>query len=79
MKTTHGQITYCTNIHSGENWADHFEQIRKNFPAINNFLFDYLPLYNKFRTPEMAMVIPQFLLPMLGVMAVQKIVEGILT
>ena len=47
----------------------------KNFPAINNFLFDYLPFYNKFRTPEMALVIPQFLFPMLSVMAVQKLTD----
>jgi len=48
----------------------------KNLPSVNNFLFDYLPIYNKFRTPEMAMVIPQFLFPILGVMAVQKIVDA---
>lgn len=48
----------------------------KSLPGINNLLFDYLPLYNKFRTPEMAMVIPQFLFPMLGVMAVQKLIDG---
>lgn len=48
----------------------------KNLPGFNNFLFDHLPLYNKFRTPEMALVIPQFLFPMLGVMAVQKLVDG---
>lgn len=48
----------------------------KSLPSINIFLFEHLPLYNKFRTPEMALVIPQFLFPMLGVMAVQKIVDG---
>ena len=48
----------------------------KNFPMINNFLFDHLPLYNKFRTPEMALVIPQILFPILSVMAVQKLVDG---
>jgi len=48
----------------------------KSLPAVNNFLFEHLPLYNKFRTPEMAMVIPQFLFPMLGVMGIQKILDG---
>ncbi len=48
----------------------------KNLPGINNFLFDHLPLYNKFRTPEMAMVIPQILFPILAVMGVQKIITG---
>ncbi len=45
----------------------------KNFPAINNFLFDYLPIYNKFRTPEMALVIPQLLFPVMAVLTVQQL------
>ena len=44
MKTTHGQITYCTNIHPGENWPDHFEQIRQNFPAIKASLSPHEPM-----------------------------------
>jgi hypothetical protein len=47
----------------------------KSLPAINNFLFANMPFYNKFRTPEMAMVIPQFLFPMLAVMGVQRIID----
>lgn len=47
----------------------------KNFSAINNFLFDYLPLYNKFRTPEMALIITQILFPMIGVMAIDKLID----
>ena len=31
----------------------------KNFDSFNTFLFHYLPLYNKFRTVSMALVIPQ--------------------
>ena len=48
----------------------------KNMPGINNLLFDYLPMYNKFRTPEMALVIPQILFPILAVLAVQKILDN---
>lgn len=48
----------------------------KNMPAINNFLFDYLPIYNKFRTPEMALVIPQLLFPFMAVLTVEKIMSG---
>ena len=48
----------------------------KNMPFINNFLFDYLPIYNKFRTPEMALVIPQILFPILAVLTTQKILDN---
>ncbi len=48
----------------------------KSLPSVNNFLFEHMPIYNKFRTPEMAMLIPQFLFPMLAVLGVQKIIDG---
>lgn len=47
----------------------------KNFEAINYFLFDHLPMMNKFRTPSMALVIPQFLFPLLGVWAIQEVID----
>ncbi len=47
----------------------------KNFEAINYFLFDHLPYLNKFRTPSMALVIPQFLFPLLGIWAVQEFMD----
>jgi len=34
METSFGHLTYCTNIHAGESWKDHFEALKKNFPAI---------------------------------------------
>lgn len=34
MKLTSGHLTYCTNIHAGESWKDHFESLKKNFPLI---------------------------------------------
>ena len=34
MKTNTGHLTYCTNIHAGKNWAEDFENLRKNFPII---------------------------------------------
>jgi hypothetical protein len=48
----------------------------KNLPGINNFLFDYLPIYNKFRTPEMALVIPQLLFPIIAVLTVDLLLDG---
>ncbi len=41
--------------------------------SVNYFLFDYLPFYNKFRAPTMALVIPQLCFPLLGVLAVSKL------
>lgn len=38
----------------------------KYFPGINGLLFDYLPFYNKFRAPSMALVIPQLVLPIMA-------------
>ncbi|WP_343744299.1 metabolite traffic protein EboE [Chitinophaga sp.] len=34
MKTAYGHLTYCTNIHPGEKWEDHFAQLRKYIPAV---------------------------------------------
>ena len=48
----------------------------KNLPGINNLFFAYLPLYNKFRTPEMALVIPQIVFPILAVLTVQKLIDA---
>ncbi|MFC4230782.1 YfhO family protein [Parasediminibacterium paludis] len=45
-------------------WGSHF-------PAVNYFLFDHLPLYNKFRAPTMSLVIPQLTFPLLGALALQ--------
>ncbi len=46
------------------------------FKSFNYFLFDYLPFYNKFRAPSMALVIPQLLLPMLAVLGVNAMIQN---
>jgi hypothetical protein len=48
----------------------------KNCASINNFLFYHLPMYNKFRTPSMALVIPGLTFPMIGFWGLKRIVEG---
>lgn len=34
MQTAHGQLTYCSNIHAGESWSDHFAALRKFVPGV---------------------------------------------
>ncbi len=49
-------------------WGSYFE-------ALNGFLYNHLPLYNKFRAPSMIMVVPQLLLPLLAVLGLSKIAD----
>jgi len=47
----------------------------KNMPEINYFLFDHVPMLNKFRTVEMALIIPEFLFPLMAVWGINEILE----
>ena len=43
------------------------------FPEFNDFLFNHLPMYNKFRVPTYTLIIPQLLFPLLSVLALQQL------
>ncbi|MCO5236515.1 MAG: YfhO family protein [Chitinophagaceae bacterium] len=45
----------------------------RNFSGFNTLLLDYLPLYNKFRSPNTALIIPQMIFSLLAVMGLQQI------
>ena len=47
----------------------------KNLEGVNYFLFDHVPMLNKFRTVEMALIMPQFLFPVVGVLGLKTILE----
>jgi hypothetical protein len=34
MQTSKGHLTYCSNIHSGESWNEHFQKLKENIPVI---------------------------------------------
>ncbi len=46
-----------------------------NFEAFNRFLFDYAPLFNKFRTPNSVLSVTSFMVPVLSVLAVQQFLD----
>ncbi|XOV90879.1 MAG: YfhO family protein [Bacteroidota bacterium] len=47
----------------------------KNLEWFNNFFFYYVPLYNKFRSVTMSFSIAQLLVPLLGIMALDKLLK----
>jgi len=48
----------------------------KNFSALNYFLFDHFPFYNKFRAPAMALVIPQLIFPILAALGLNELLNS---
>ena len=52
----------------------------RNFMWFTDLMIDYMPMYSKFRTVESILVIAEFTMPLLGAMALQKVLsdpEGI--
>lgn len=48
----------------------------RNFPALTNLMLDYFPGYNKFRTVSMILIIAEFAMPLLAILAVKEILNN---
>lgn len=48
----------------------------KNFSALNRLLFDFFPMFNKFRTPNSVLVVAGFFVPILGMMSLSNVLKG---
>ncbi|MEA2043408.1 MAG: YfhO family protein [Bacteroidota bacterium] len=48
----------------------------ENFNGLTNFFLEYFPLYNKFRTVSMILVIAEFSIPVLGILALREIIQN---
>ena len=46
----------------------------KNYMGFTNFFMDYLPGYNKFRAVSMTLVIAEFAIPLIAILAVREVV-----
>lgn len=52
-----------------------FLSLGRNFDLFNDFMFHHLPMYNKFRTPEMALVIPGLVFPLIAIWGLKEILS----
>jgi hypothetical protein len=48
----------------------------RHLEGFNEFVFAHVPLYNRFRTPNSALAVAAFLIPMLGLLALDRVVRG---
>lgn len=46
-----------------------------NFPLLNEFMFNYMPYFNKFRTPEMWLIVSVFCFSVLAVYGIEAIFD----
>jgi hypothetical protein len=61
-------IVFCTLLGLMLSWGKHFM-------GLTNFFLDYVPGYDKFRTVSMTLTIVEFMLPLMAVLALDKLVK----
>ena len=47
----------------------------KNFMGLTDFFIDYVPMYNKFRTVSSILVVAEFCIPLLAILALKEIIQ----
>ena len=48
----------------------------KNLPGFNNLMFDLFPAYNKFRAVTMVIILTLMVLPLMGFLGLEKLIEA---
>lgn len=48
----------------------------RHFSFVSEFMFNYFPMFNKFRTPSMVLIMLSITFPLLGALAIQKLTDG---
>ena len=56
MLTRQGHLTYCTNIHAGESWDDHFAALQQNIPGVKQKISADKPMGIGLRLSHLASV-----------------------
>ncbi|AWL08834.1 hypothetical protein HME7025_00965 [Aquirufa nivalisilvae] len=54
MKTAQGLLSYCSNIHPGEIWSEHFANLQKNIPAVKAAVSPDAPMGLGLRIADLA-------------------------
>ncbi|HWK99728.1 MAG TPA: metabolite traffic protein EboE [Parapedobacter sp.] len=54
MITSYGHLTYCTNIHGGEKWEDHFKLLKTHFPKVKQEVSPHNPMGLGLRLSDVA-------------------------
>lgn len=54
METKYGTLGYCSNIHPGEIWAEHFQHLKTNIPLVKAKVSPHHPMGLGLRIADLA-------------------------